>query len=324
MQKSFLKFLGAICAISFAACSHAQWPERAIKLIVPFPPGNASDIAARVVAEKLSARLGQPVVVDNKVGAAGTIATAYGAQQPADGYTLLLGTNGPLSVGPWTRTAPLSYDPVKDFVVLGPIALGPQVILVKKSLPVNNFQEFIAYAKKPGVRLQYGTSGIGSTTHLILARVLSAVGAQADHIPYRGSPHVLTDLRGGILDFTSDTIAAAQGLMSDGSIKALAIVAAQRNPALPNVPTLKEQGVDVDAAGFMILVGPAKLPQPIVLRLRAAMDVISKDPDVHKRLITAGLVPMDLEKDKYATLLQAESDKWKKIVDIAGAAKSQD
>lgn len=324
MKKLSLRILAGLWALSLALAAHAEWPDHPIKLVVPFPAGNASDIAARVVAEKLASRLGQPVVVDNKVGAAGTVGTAFGAQQPADGYTLLLGTNGPLSVGQWTRTTPLSYDPVKDFVVLGPIALGPQVFMVKKELPVKTFQEFVAYAKKPGVRLQYGSAGVGSTTHLLLARVLNAVGVRADHIPYKGSPQVITDLRGGIIDFTSDTIAASLGLISDGSLRPLAVVSAQRNPSLPNVPTLKEQGVDVDAAGFMILVGPAKLPQPVVTRLRAAMDVISKDPDVHKRLISAGLVPMELSKDKYATLLQSEADKWRKIVDIAGASRSQE
>lgn len=324
MMRSLLRTLTALFAMSFALCAQANWPERVITLVVPFPAGNASDIAARVVAEKLSTHLGQTVIVDNKAGAAGTIGTGYVAKQPADGYTLLLGTNGPLSVGLWTRTTPLSYDPVKDFVVLGPIALGPQVLMAKKDLPIKDFREFVAHAKKPGVRLQYGTSGVGTTTHLVIARVLNAVGAQADHIPYKGSSPVLTDLRGGFIDFTSDTIAAAQSLISNGSVKPLAIVASQRNPALPDVPTVKELGVDVDAAGFMILVGPSKLPKAVVQRLRDAMDVISKDPDVNKRLMTAGLVSMELRKDSYETLLQTEADKWKKIVDIAGVAKSQE
>jgi tripartite-type tricarboxylate transporter receptor subunit TctC len=318
------KFFATIFAIAFATCAYAQWPDRPIKLVVPFPPGNASDIAARVVAEKLQARLGQPVVVDNKAGAAGTIATAYGAQQPADGYTLLLGTSGPLSVGMWTRSTPLPYNPLKDFVVLGPIAWGPQVLVVKKDLPVKNFQEFVAYAKKPGVRLQYGTAGVGATTHLVVAQMLSASGIKADHIPYKGSPQVIADLRGGIIDFASDTVAAVQGLLSDGSIKALGVVAAQRYPSMPNVPTLKEQGLDLDIQGFMILAGPAKLPDPIVLRLRAAMEVIGQDPDVRKKLLSAGLTPMEWPKEKFGSLLQAESAKWKKLVDTAGAAKSQE
>lgn len=322
-MKQLFRVFATIFAFGLALNVHAEWPERPIKLIVPFPAANSSDVAARLVGEKLSSRLGQPLIVENRAGVGGTLGIAYGATQPSDGYTLIIGTPGALSVAPWTRANPLPYDPVKDFVAVGFIAWAPQVLVARKDLPVKNFQEFLSYSKRPGVRLQYGTSGVGTVGHLVMAQMLSQTGIKAEHIPYKGGAQVVTDLRGGFIDFMSDTVPVVQGMVADGSIKALGVSTAARVPSMPNVPTLKEQGANVDVQGYILLIAPAKTPSSIVLRLRAAMWSIMQEPDVRKRLIELGLVPMDLPQERLANFIQSESVKWKKLVEISGAAKSE-
>lgn len=322
-MKQSLKFLAAVLAFGFALHAHAEWPERPIRLIVPFPAGNSSDIAARVVGEKLSTRLGQPMVVENKAGAGGTLGIAYGATQPPDGYTLVVGTVGALSVAPWTWARPLPYDPVKDFVVVGAIAWAPMVMVVRKDLPVNNLGEFVAYAKRPDVHLKYGSQGVGTTPHLYVSQILTQSGIKADHIPYKGGAQAITDLRGGFIDFMTDSVPVVKGLLADGSIKALGVTTAQRIPALPNIPTLQEQGLtNYDMQGYILLVAPAKLPSSIVLRLRDTMQSVMQEPEVRKRLIELGMTPMELPKDRLASFIQSEIPKWKNLVEISGAAKS--
>lgn len=322
MRKLF-RSLATFCAIAYTLNAYAQWPDRAVKIVVPFPAGNSSDIAARLVGERLSSRLGTAVIVENRAGASGTLGSAHVAKQPADGYTIGVGAPGPLSVGPWTTVAPLPYDPVKDFVVVGAIAWAPQVLIARKDLPVKNFQDLVAYAKKPGARLTYGSSGVGTTPQLVVAQMLKQAGIQADHIPYRGGASAITDLRGGLIDFMSDTVPVVRGLLSDGSVKALGVSTAERIPSLPNIPTLQEQGLkNFNVQGYILLVAPAKTPDQIVFRLRHAVESIVKEPDVQKRLIELGLTPMDLPRERFGSFIQTESTRWKAIVDAAGAAKS--
>lgn len=322
-MKRLFRSVATVCAIAFTLVAHAQWPDRPVKIIVPYPPANSSDVAARLIGEKLSSRLGQPIVVENRAGAAGTLGTSYAAKQPADGYTLAIGAPGPLSVGPWTSATPLPYDPVKDFVVVGAIAWAPQVLIARKDLPVKNFQDFLNYARKPGTRLTYGSSGVGTVPQLVIAQMLKQTGIKADHIPYKGGAPAITDLRGGLIDFMSDTVPVVRGMVANGSIKALGVSTAQRIPSLPDIPTLQEQGVkNFDLRGYILLVAPAKTPDQIVYRLRHAVESIVKEPDVRKRLIDLGLTPMELPREHLGNFIQSESTKWKAIVDAAGAAKS--
>jgi len=324
MFKMLLKLSVAVCTLGVAFNAQAAWPDRPIKLIVPYPPGNSSDVAARVVGEKLSEKLGQPVVVENRAGASGTLGTTFAARQPADGYTLLIGAPGPLSVGPWTKTVPIYYDPVKDFVAVGALVWAPQVLVVRQDLPVKNFKEFTDYAQKSDARLQFGSSGVGTVPHLVMSQMLHQTGIKADHIPYKGGSQALADLRGGHIDFMSDTAPVVQGLVVDGSIKALGVSTSERIPSLPHVPTLKEQGLtDFDLQGYILLVAPAKIPEPIASRLRDVTEEIMKEADVRERLNGLGLVPMKIPGDKLATFLNEQSLKWKKVVEISGAGTSQ-
>jgi tripartite-type tricarboxylate transporter receptor subunit TctC len=321
-MKLVIRIFAMVLAIGFALHARADWPDRPLKIIVPFPAGNASDVAMRIVGEKLSAQLGQPVVVENKVGAGGAIGTDFGAKQPADGYTLSMGSTGPLAIARWLRPDGFPYDSEKDFVAVGAIAWAPQVLLVRKELPVANFKEFLAYAKRPATRLHYGTAGNGTTSHLVISQLLHQTGIVAEHIPYRGGASSIMDLIGGQLDFVTENIPPIHGLLMKGQVKPLAVTSAARIPLLPDVPTLKEQGLEhFDLQGWILMVAPARTPAAIVRRLTEASESIMKMPDVRKRLNDLGLIPMDLPRDKLAGFIPAESRKWGEVVRASGAAR---
>lgn len=308
-------------AIGLAFNAHAEWPERPVKIIVPFPAGNASDVAMRIVGEKLSGQLGQPIVVENRAGAGGIIGTGYGAKQAADGYTISMGSTGPLAIGPALKVTTLSYDPEKDFVAVGAVAWAPQVLVVRKDAPVKNFKEFASYAKRPGTQLRYGSAGNGTTGHLIASQLLKQTGIKADHIPYQGGGKALVDLIGGQLDFITENIPVIQSSLNSGQIKALGVSSGARIPLMPDVPTLKEQGVEnFDLEGWILLVAPTGTPGPIARRLADATSTVMKMPDVRKRLNDLGLVPMDLSREQLAGFIQAESRKWRDVVRQSGAA----
>lgn len=310
-----------VIAIGLAFNAHAGWPERPIKIVVPFPPGNASDVAMRIVAEKLSGQLGQPVVVENRTGAGGVIGTAYGAKQPADGYTLSMGSTGPLAIAPALRAATVPYVAEKDFAAVGAIAWAPQVLVIRNDIPAKDFTEFQAYAKRPGAQLRYGSAGNGTTAHLVVSQLLRQTGIKADHIPYQGGGKALVDLIGGQLDFMSDNVPIVQAPLNSGQVKAIGVTSGDRMPSMPDIPTLKEQGVEnFDLQGWILLLVPAGTPEPVVRRLGDAADAIMKMADVRKRLNDLGLVPMDLPREKLAGFIQAESKKWQDVARQSGAA----
>ncbi len=303
--------------------AHAEWPERPIKIIVPVAPGSASDVATRMVTDKLSLQLGQPVVVENRPGAGSTLGTDYGAKQPADGYSFTMGAAGPLSIAPWLRSDPLPYNPEKDFVGVAALAWGPQVLVVRKEMPVTNFRELLDYAKRAGTQMTFGTQGNGTAMHLVVSQLLHQTGMKAEHIPYQGGPQAVTGLAGGQVDFVSESVPVVQSMLASGKLKALAVSSGERIPTMPDVPTLKEQGVaNFDMQGWIIMLAPAKVPDAIVRQMSKAMEAVMKMPDVRKRLNDLGLIPMDMPREKMAAFLQAESRKWQEAVRVSGAAQS--
>eukprot|EP01031_Cornospumella_fuschlensis_P047252 gene47252-biopygen37795 len=192
----------ALCALGAIGTAHAQaWPTKPVKIVVGFAPGGTTDVMARVMAQSLTEALGQPVVVENRVGAGGAIGTDVAAKAAPDGYTIAMGSTGPLAIARSLRPDAFPYDAEKDFVAVGAIAWAPQVLVVRKDLPVSNFREFLAYAKRPGARLHYGTAGNGTTSHLVISQLLHQTGIVAEHIPYRGGASSTMDLMGGQLDF---------------------------------------------------------------------------------------------------------------------------
>ena len=314
---------GAMLTLSMASGAMAAWPERPVRIIVPFPPGNSSDVSMRLIAEKLGTALGQSVIVENRTGAGGTIGTDYAAKQPADGYTLAMGSTGPMTIAQWLRPGTLGYDATRDFVPVGAVAWAPQVLVVSKSFPASSFKELLAYGKKPNVRLTYGSSGNGTTPHLVISAMLEQSGLKATHIPYRGGVQTATDLVGGQIDFISDNVPVVSSLLQADKVKPLGVTSATRIPSLPDIPTLQEQGLEgFDLQGWILLLTPTGTPPEVVTRLRTEMGRLMEMPDVRDRLNSLGLVPMKMSTQQLTGFLDSESKKWKEIVRVSGAAQN--
>jgi tripartite-type tricarboxylate transporter receptor subunit TctC len=324
--KSALRRLGT-CALAALACASgtawAAWPDRPIRIIVPFPPGNSSDVSMRLVAEKLGPVLGQSIIVENRTGAGGVIGTEYAAKQPADGYTLAMGSTGPMTIAQWLRPKEIPYDSVRAFVPVGAVSWAPQVMVVRKDYPASNYRELLAYSKRPDVKLSYGSSGNGTTPHLVISEFLHESGIKATHVPYKGGVQSATDVVGGTLDFISDNVPVVQPLLQAGKVKAIGVTSGQRIPSLPDIPTLQEQGLkNFDLQGWILLLAPAGTPDAIVNRLRKEMAALIQDPEVREKLNGLGLVPMDMPTEQLGGFLASESNKWKEIVRISGAAQN--
>lgn len=264
------RFAALGLAASFATPARAAFPDKPIRLLVPFAPGGGTDIVARFVGEKLGAALGQPVVVDNRPGANGVIAGEALKQAAPDGQTLLVATAASFAAAP-ALGAKLPYDVVKDFAPVGMLGLFPLVINAAPTLPANTLAEFIALAKaKPG-DLNYGTAGVGSTNHLVFEMLAQRTGVKLNHVPYKGSALATTDLRSGAVHVMVDSLAASLGNIQAKTIKTLAVTTAQRQPQIPDVPTLKESGVELVYPGWASLVAPAGTPDPVIAQLSAAL-----------------------------------------------------
>lgn len=321
--KAAVRHLG-LCVLASLGCvagaAQAAWPDHSIRIIVPFPPGNSSDVSMRLIAEKLGPVLGQSVIVENRTGAGGVIGTDYVAKQPADGYTLAMGSTGPMTIAQWLRPGQIPYDAVKDFVPVGAVAWAPQVMVVRKDFPASNFQELLAYGKRPDVKLSFGSSGNGTTPHLVVSEILHESGLKATHIPYKGGVQAATDVVGGTIDFISDNVPVVRSLLDSGKVKAIGVTSSQRIPSLPDIPTLQEQGLkDFDLQGWILLMAPAGTPAEVVARLRKEMAVLIKDPQVRERLNALGLIPMDMSTEQQSGFLNSEAKRWKEIVRISGA-----
>jgi tripartite-type tricarboxylate transporter receptor subunit TctC len=314
-----------IAALSFAFTANAAWPDRPIKIIVAPAAGSSTDVATRLVAEKVSKLLGQPIVIENRPGAGSVLGTDYGAKQPPDGYTFTMGAVGPLAIAPALNAAPVPYNPETDFVGVSTLVWAPQVLVVRQAMPVTNLREFIEYAKKrPETRpLTFGTQGNGTTFHLVISQMLRQTGMRADHIPYKSGPAAIADLIGGQLDFVSETVPVVLPLLASGQVKALAVAADKRIQTLPNVPTFQEAGVaNMNMQGWITMLAPAKTPEPIVQRMSQAVDSVMKMPDVRKRMLELGMTPMDMPREDMLPFLRSEMQKWKEAVRMSGAAQT--
>jgi tripartite-type tricarboxylate transporter receptor subunit TctC len=233
-----------------------------------------------------------------------------------------MGAAGPLIITRWIRSEPLPFELERDFVPVAAVAWAPQMLVARKDLPVSNFRELLEYSKRPGINLSYGTQGNGSTSHLVVAQVQSQTGLKADHIPYNG-PKSLTDLVGGQIDFLSETIPVVLGAVNAGQVKPIGVSSSERVKYLPNIPTLKEQGVDnFDLQGWITVLAPTKTPEPVLRRLSREIDAVMKLSDVRKRMDELGLPVMEMPREKMAEFLQNETKKWRDVVRISGAAAS--
>ena len=294
-----------------AQSAKSDFPQKPIKLVVPYPPGGGADTLARVVASKMSEKLDQQVVVENKPGGNTAIATAYVATQPADGYTLLYVASS-YSINP--SLYKLRYSTEKDFAPIALIAIVPLIIVTNNQSPIHNIQELIALAKaKPGV-LTYGTYGAGSPVHLAGELFQSMTGTKLLHVPYKGSAPSLTDLMGGQVDLVFGSIEPSLQLMSTEKIRPLAVMTSERIPAAPQLPTVAESGVpDFEASGWNGIVAPAGTPQEIVNRLNRVINEVVMQKDVHDRLAKQGVVVDPKTPEAFSLMIKHEIDKWSKL-----------
>jgi tripartite-type tricarboxylate transporter receptor subunit TctC len=313
----------ALCAVALsfgATLAGAQpYPSKPVRIIVGFPPGQATDIVARLVADKLSARLGQPFIVDNKPGAAGIIGTELTVKAPADGYTLQFSSSGPLAVNPGLY-AKLPYDPVRDLQPISLAATVPLFLVVHPSLNANNVKELVALAKSQPGKLNYASGGSGVTNHLVMEMFKFAAGLDMVHVPYKGGPPAITDLIAGQVSLMFETGPGILPHVRSGKLRALGVGSVRRSAAVPELPTIAEQGFPgFDGVAWIGFVAPAGVARAIVDKLSAETAAIIALPDVRERLLALGAEPAASAPDEFGAYIRSEIAKWGKVIRESGA-----
>jgi tripartite-type tricarboxylate transporter receptor subunit TctC len=298
----------------FVTAAHSQtYPSKPIRWIVPFPPGGSTDILARVVGQKLTEAWGQPVIIENRGGAGGTLGAAEAAKAAPDGYTLLMGAiHHTIATSVYPK---LPYDFIKDFAPITVVANVPNVLVINPSVPANNAKELIAYAKANPGKLSYGSAGTGTAHHLIGEQFNLLAGVDIVHVPYKGSAPAIADLMGGQVQVMYDTIASALPHIKAGKVRPLAVAPGKRSAALPDIPTLSEAALPgFDVTTWFGALAPAKTPPEIVAKLNKEMVDILKMPDVAKRLADAGAEPVGNTSEQMAAQIRRETEEFGKIV----------
>ncbi len=311
--------LGMLLALSAALASAQSYPTKPIRIVVPFPPGGATDILARDVAQKLTEAWGQQVIVDNRPGAGGNIGSELVAKSAPDGYTLEMGTVGTHAINA-SLYAKMPYDHVKDFVPVILVAGVPNVLVVNPAVPVNSVAELIAYAKANPGKLNFASSGSGTSIHLSGELFKVMAGVQMTHIPYKGSAPALQDLLGGQVQLMFDNLPPSLPQIKAGKLRALAVTTATRAPALPDVPTIAEAGLPgFESSSWFGLLAPAGTPPAIVVKLNAEVAKWLATPDAKERLAKQGANAVGGSPEDFEKHIAAETVKWAKVVKDSGA-----
>jgi tripartite-type tricarboxylate transporter receptor subunit TctC len=319
MKRIIIGCAGVAIAVFSSLAAAQAWPNRPIRYIVPFAAGGTTDILARVISEKLSVSLGQPVVVENKPGAGGGVGAAEVAKAPPDGYTIMGGTISTHAINA-TLYSNLPYDPVKDFVAITLIARVPNMLVINNDIPAKNVAELIALMKANPGKWNFASSGNGTSQHLSGELFKGMAGVQMQHIPYKGSPPALTDVMGGQVSMTFDNITTAWTLAKAGKLKALAVTTAKRSPVSPDVPTLAESGLPgYEIGSWQGVFGPAGMPPEIVKRLNTEIVKILNMPDVQKKLVELGAEPVANSSEEFGAFVKTEVVKWGDVVKKSGA-----
>jgi tripartite-type tricarboxylate transporter receptor subunit TctC len=315
--------LTALASVPLASllprAAFAAYPDKPIRLIVPFAAGGNADLVARIMAEGMSPSLGQPIVVETRTGAGGGIGAAAVATSAPDGYTLLTGSNGPLTVNPFVQ-AKLPYDPLKDFIPIGLANLAPHSIVLHSSVAAKTVGELIELSKKQQITL--GTAGVGSASHMTLARFNAATGANIVHVPYRGGGALVGDVLGGTVSGAMTEVSTLLEHHGQGKVRILAVAAAKRIAKISDVPTMIEAGVkDFTAASYVGVLAPAKTPADIVAQLEKALIKALAEKSTQDKFIASGaeLVPDSLQTSKgFAAYIQKEYDNSREAAKLAG------
>lgn len=312
-RRTFLLTSTAAFAQAGAFAQPAGWPARPVRMVIGYPPGGSTDIAGRLLAERLGQRLGQQVIVDNRAGAGGTLAAASVVRAEPDGYTLLLAASPEVSIAPITTKA-LPYDPVADLQPITLVGQVPFFLVVHPSVPATTLQQFIEYARKNPGKLNYSSFGNNTSNHLAGEFFKSLTGIHAVHIPYRGSGPSMVDLIGGQVQYSFDTPPAVMEHVRAGKLRALAVASRQRLPGTPDVPTFAEAGLASFSGGTWFgLLAPSRTPRPIIERLNADVVALLNSPELSRAFAEKGIVASPQSPDEFGRFVQGEVSKWKQL-----------
>lgn len=320
MIRSTLRFAGAaLVAALLPLAGHAQaWPSKPIHLIVPFSAGGSTDTVARIMSDKLTARLGQPVIVENRVGAGGSIGSDFAAKSAPDGYTLLVGTSSTLAIAPWIYAKP-PYDANTAFAPVILLGTADIMIVVNSQVPVRSVRELLTYARANPGKLTFASGGNGSISHLLGEYFKSMAGVDMLHVPYKGDAQMVIDLLGGQVNMAFGTAVAFLPHVKTGKVAALAVTNPKRSTTQKDLPTATESGVPgYEAVQWFGIAAPAGTPREVIQRLNAEMQEILKLPEVRSRFTDLGFDVVGDSPEAFGKFLRAENTKWKKVVETAG------
>lgn len=310
-----IAFVLALCIAPFASAQ--PYPLKPIRCVVPYPPGGPTDIIGRVIAQKLTDSLGQPVIIDNRAGAAGTIGSEQVARSPADGYTLLWGTPGTHGIAP-SIYPKLGYDPVKDFAHITLIALGTNLMVVHPSVPARSVKEFITLAKSRPGKLNFGSAGNGATSHMAAEMLKVMSGIDMLHVPFKGAAPAIVALMSGEVDMAILDAPPLLPQIRSGKVRVLAVASERRSRVLPNVPTIAESGMPgFHASSWHGFFAPAGTPRDIVARLHSEVTRIVRLPDVTERLSAQGVEPVANTPEQFGDFIKSEVARWARVVKAA-------
>jgi tripartite-type tricarboxylate transporter receptor subunit TctC len=321
--RTFAQLLGgaavALGLLAAASPASAAFPNKPIRVVIGFPAGGPLDQHARLLTERLQAVLGQPIVIDYKSGAGGTVGAQDVMKAPSDGYTLMLANTGVMVINP-ALYSKLPYSTLKDFTPIARTAMQPLALLVNPKVPANTLKEFMDYTRSRPGQINYGSAGNGGISHLVPEMFKTATGLFMVHIPYRGSAPAFTDLMAGQIQFMGESIPQAANYHKQGKVRALAVTSKERNPALPDVPTVIESGIKgFEVVGFYGFLAPAGLPKDVTAKLSDAFKQVMANPDIRNRMVTQGADPAFMGSDEFAQFLAAETPRWAQAVKASGA-----
>jgi len=318
MKSRFAGVVAALLGFLALAAQAQPWPTKPIKMVVPFTAGGSTDTVARIMSEKLTTRLGQPVVVENKAGAGGALGSDFVAKSPPDGYTLLVGTSSTMAIAPWVYTK-LPYNPTRDLAPVTLLGIADIIVVVNSNVPIRTTKQLLDYAKANPGKLTFASGGNGSISHLLGEYFKSMAKVDMLHVPYKGDAQMVTDLLGGQVNLAFGTAVAWLPHIKAGKVAAIAVTNPKRSTTLTDLPTLSESGVPgYEAVQWFGIAAPAGTPREVIQRLNAEIKAILAMPEIQKRFVELGFDVVGDTPDEFAQFLRDENAKWKKIAEIAG------